>query len=92
MKTEAKEALPQTVAVKKKKLSYKEQRDLEALPVLIAQLEAEQKAISEKLADPALYKQEAGALQQLNHRFAEIDTLLLENLEKWEAIEARSKE
>ena len=91
VKTEAKEA-PQTVAVKKKKLSYKEQRDLEALPVLIAQLEAEQKAISEKLADPALYKQEAGALQQLNHRFAEIDTLLLENLEKWEAIEARSKE
>ena len=91
VKTETKEA-PQTVAVKKKKLSYKEQRDLEALPVLIAQLEAEQKAISEKLADPALYKQEAGALQQLNHRFAEIDTLLLENLEKWEAIEARSKE
>ncbi len=89
VKTEAKEA--PAPAAKQKKLSYKEQRDLEALPILIAQLEAEQKVISEKLADPDLYRQETGEVQRLHQRFAEIDALLLENLEKWEVIEARSK-
>ena len=78
-------------AAKPKKLSYKEQRELEELPKLIAQLEEEQAAISVKLADPDLYKQGADAAVRLNARFAEIDGLLLENLERWEVIEARSK-
>ncbi|MDB5764917.1 MAG: uup [Herminiimonas sp.] len=90
VKAQSKDA--QSVAVsRQKKLSYKEQRDLEELPVLIAKLEAEQKAISERLANPALYQQQTDEVQKLNQRFAEIDTLLLENLEKWEIIEARSK-
>ena len=74
-----------------KKLSYKEQRELETLPQLIADLEAEQKTISEQLADPDLYKQRPDEVQRLNNRFAEIDELLMENLEKWEAIEAKAK-
>ena len=77
--------------VKQKKLSYKEQRDLDALPALIASLEAEQKTISEQLADPELYRQRPDDVSLLNQRFAEIDTLLLENLEKWEEIEAKAK-
>ena len=76
---------------KQKKLSYKEQRELEELPKLIEQLEAEQRTITEQLADPALYKEQPEAVQQLNTRYAEIDTLLLESLERWESIEARAK-
>jgi len=76
---------------KPKKLSYKEQRELEELPKLIAQLEEEQAAISAKLADPDLYKAGGEEAGRLNARFAEIDGLLLENLERWEVIEARSK-
>jgi len=78
-------------AVKAKKLSYKEQRELEELPKQIAQLEEEQAAISTKLADPDLYKQGAEEAGRLNMRFAEIDSLLLASLERWEIIEARSK-
>ena len=78
-------------APKQKKLSYKEQRDLEALPILIADLEREQKTISDRLAHPDLYKESAVEIQKLHQRFAAIDASLLENLEKWEAIEARSK-
>jgi ATP-binding cassette subfamily F protein uup len=78
-------------AAKQKKLSYKEQRDLEELPVLIAKLEAEQKAISQQLADPDLYKQKPQEVQRLNQRFAEIDEQLMATLEKWEATEAKSK-
>ncbi len=78
-------------AAKPKKLSYKEQRELEELPTLIAALEAEQASITEKLADANLYKNGPEQANQLNARHAEIDEQLLEALEKWEVIEARSK-
>lgn len=87
-KAVAKEAQP--APVKSKKLSYKEQRELETLPGLIAGLEAEQKTISEQLADPELYRQRPDEVQRLNQRFAEIDDLLMQSLEKWEAIEAKA--
>jgi len=83
-------AAPVAAAAPKKKLSYKEQRDLESLPALIAQLEDEQKAITEKLADASLYSSQPEEVKRLNLRFEEIDGLLLESLEKWEAIEARA--
>jgi ATP-binding cassette subfamily F protein uup len=76
---------------KPKKLSFKEQRELEELPKLIADLEREQAEIGTKLADPDLYRQDPTAMQTLNARFTEIDSLLLLSLEKWEAIEARTK-
>ncbi|WP_423709151.1 ATP-binding cassette domain-containing protein [Undibacterium sp. WLX3042] len=78
-------------AAKAKKLSYKEQRELEELPKLIAQLEAEQAAITAKLADADLYKNGPDEANKLNARFAEIDEELLTALDKWESIEARSK-
>ncbi|HWX02228.1 ATP-binding cassette domain-containing protein [Collimonas sp.] len=90
-KAEVKAAEPVAPVAKQKKLSYKEQRELEELPVLIAKLEAEQKSITSQLEDPDLYKQKPEEVKRLNERFAEIDGLLLESLEKWEVIEARSK-
>ena len=91
-KAESKPAAKEAPAsARAKKLSYKEQRELETLPALIAGMETEQKAISEQLADPELYRQRPEEAQRLNQRFAEIDNLLLESLEKWEAIEAKAK-
>jgi ATP-binding cassette subfamily F protein uup len=91
-KGEAKPAAePVVAATKQKKLSYKEQRELDALPVLIAEIEAEQKTISAKLADPDVYKQKPEELQRLNQRFTKLEGELLEALEKWEQIEARGK-
>ncbi len=76
-------------AAKPKKLSFKEQRELEQLPQTIADLEAEQADISTRLADPGLYRQDPAEVQKLNQRFAEIDGLLMQALERWEAIESR---
>ena len=76
---------------KQKKLSFKEQRELEQLPKLIADLEAEQAAITTQIADPDLYRKDPAAMQKLNQRFSEIDAQLMESLEKWEVIEARAK-
>jgi ATP-binding cassette subfamily F protein uup len=83
--------IAQVAPSKQKKLSNKEQRDLEELPLLIAKLEDEQKVISLQLADPDLYKQKPQEVQRLNQRYAEIDEQMMEALERWEAIEARSK-
>jgi len=78
-------------APKAKRLSSKEQRELDELPAQIAALEAEQKSITEKLADPNLYREQPTEVKKLNERYAQLDEQLMASLEKWEAIEARSK-
>ncbi|RZA34010.1 MAG: ATP-binding cassette domain-containing protein, partial [Lysobacteraceae bacterium] len=76
---------------KKVKLSYKEQRELEELPQLIATLEDEQSAITAQMNSPDFYKQNPGDARRLSERHAEIDDLLLDALDRWERIEARSR-
>jgi ABC transport system ATP-binding/permease protein len=76
-------------AVAKRKLNNKEQRELDELPKLIAKLEDEQSAIAAILADPNIYKEKVAEVKRLNQRNSEIDQLLMEALERWEAIEAR---
>ena len=73
------------------KLSYKEQRELDGLPERIASLEEEQKTITAQLADGALYASDAGKAAQLATRHDEIEMELLEALERWEVLEAKSR-
>ncbi len=73
------------------KLSYKEQRELDGLPERIAALETEQKTISAQLADGSLYVSDAAKAAQLGTRHDEIEMELLEALERWEVLEAKSK-
>lgn len=70
------------------KLSYKEQRELDALPDEIAALETEQAEINTQLSDPEIFKdyEKAGVLQS---RAEKIEMLLLEKLERWEWLEAK---
>ena len=89
--TNASATTSSAAVAKPKKLSFKEQRELEQLPQLIADLEAEQTSISARLADASLYRQSPSDAQQLNQRYAEIDTLLVQALERWEEIESRSQ-
>jgi ATP-binding cassette subfamily F protein uup len=84
------EAAPATVpAAKAKKLSFKEQRELDELPKLIASLEDEQSALALQLSDPDFYKKNAAESKRVQARVEEIESLLLAALEKWEQIEAR---
>ncbi len=71
---------------RRRKLSYKEQRELEALPALLASLEAEQAAIQAQLADGTLYARDPGQATQLAQRHAELDDALLAALERQEAL------
>ncbi|MGO4303921.1 ATP-binding cassette domain-containing protein [Cupriavidus sp. RAF12] len=73
------------------KLSYKEQRELDGLPERINALEAEQKTLGAQLADGSLYATDPGKAAQLASRHDEIEMELLEALERWEVLEAKTK-
>ncbi|MFM0475003.1 ATP-binding cassette domain-containing protein [Paraburkholderia strydomiana] len=73
------------------KLSFKEQRELEALPEKIAALEAEQKAIGAQLEDGAIFAKDAQEGKRLSERYAAIDEELLLALERWDELEKRRK-
>ncbi|HEX2545636.1 MAG TPA: ATP-binding cassette domain-containing protein [Ramlibacter sp.] len=70
----------------KRKLGYKDQRELEALPALIEQLESEQKSIQAELADGLVYARDPGRAQQLAVRSEKIEEELMNALERWESL------
>ncbi|MBC5763392.1 ATP-binding cassette domain-containing protein [Ramlibacter albus] len=72
----------------KRKLSYKEQRELEALPALIESLEQEQRQIQEELSDGAVYRDDPPRAAQLAERSAAIEDELMAALERWEQLGA----
>jgi ABC transport system ATP-binding/permease protein len=71
------------------KLSYKEQRELDALPGRIEALEAEQAQINARLASSDLYAKEPQAVAGLHARHAAIEAELMLALERWELLGAR---
>jgi len=75
---------------KSDKLTWKEQRELEALPERIATLEAEQATLTRRLEDPALHAQAGQETTAIAARLGEIDEELLNLLDRWEALEARA--
>lgn len=71
-----------------RKLGYKETRELAELPGRIGALEDEQKEITRRLEDPALYQGDPRTANALSKRLAEIDGELTALLERWEALES----
>jgi len=71
---------------KAKKLSFKEQRELDGLPDRIAALEAEQKDIASALADGSLFSSDNTRALALTARNAAIDDELMAALERWEVL------
>ncbi|MGE5865349.1 MAG: ATP-binding cassette domain-containing protein [Rhizobacter sp.] len=73
---------------RKVKLSYKEQRELDALPGRIEALEAEQKQLAEQLSGTEIYS-DAKRLAAVQARVGAIEEELLAALERWEVLGAR---
>ncbi|HSC63433.1 MAG TPA: ATP-binding cassette domain-containing protein [Caldimonas sp.] len=73
---------------KPRKLSYKEQRELDALPARIEALEAEQKELGALLASADFYAEDPVRAEAAQMRYAQIDDELLVALERWEALGA----
>jgi len=71
------------------KLSYKEQKELEALPGVIEQLELEQAQIHAALAGTDIYKDQPDLVKTYQSRLSEIEEALMQSLERWEMLESR---
>ncbi len=69
------------------KLSYKEQRELEALPGQIEALEREQADIEQQVADPNFYRQDKPAIAKVISRLEAIQAELHQAYERWAALE-----
>jgi ATP-binding cassette subfamily F protein uup len=76
------------VAARPRKLSYKEQRELDGLPARIEALEREQKDLAAILASAELYAEDPPRAEAAQMRYGQIDDELLAALERWEALGA----
>ena len=73
----------------KRKLSYKEQRELDELPGRIEAMEKEQAELSALLNGSELYSQGAARITEVTARHAQLDEELLLALERWEELGSR---
>ncbi len=74
--------------VKKKKLSYKEQQELEQLPKLIDELETKQAKLTAQIGAASFYKQEPLAIAKTLDEMKEIEAKLEQVYDRWNELEA----
>ena len=77
------------VARAAKKLSYRERRELDALPARIEALEAEQGTLGGTIADPAFYKAPAATIAEALDRVQQIERELADMYARWDALDSR---
>ncbi len=83
------ESKPQAKA---KKLSYKLQRELEALPELLEKLENEIEQLQSQVNDADFFAQPVDATQPVLDRLTQAETELESAFERWEELEALQQE
>ena len=69
-------------------MTYKEVRELEALPERINELEMEKETLHLTLADPNYYRTAKDAVAKLTARLAQLELELAEAYRRWEELEA----
>jgi ABC transport system ATP-binding/permease protein len=73
----------------KRKLSYKEERELDSLPVQIESLEDEQRALNTHVAGPEFYKTGAEAIREALARLEHLQREIARAYERWDELESR---
>jgi ATP-binding cassette subfamily F protein uup len=80
-------ARPKQPPERPRKLTFREERELESLPERIATLEKEQEALHGTLSDPEFYRTAGAEVAQLNGRLEELDRELGDAYGRWEELE-----
>jgi ATP-binding cassette subfamily F protein uup len=80
---ESKQSPPQRA----RRLTYKEQRELDALPERIAELEAELDELHQQTADPAFYRKAPAEIISVNNRLQSLQDEVAEAYRRWEELE-----
>jgi len=73
--------------IKAKKLSYKDQRELDALPAQIETFETEVENLQTLMADDGFFKQEKDAIQKVQQQLSEAEAGLKHCYTRWEKLE-----
>lgn len=81
-----KPAVKKPAATATKKLSYKDQRELDALPDRIEQLETRQGELEAEIAAPEFYQQEHGVTDEVLARLTGLQTELEAAYARWEEL------
>ncbi len=84
-------AAPSASGKSKSKLSYKEERELGALPGEIEALEKEQRLLADTMSSADYPHTDAARVTQDGARIAQIEALIMDKLERWEHLEAESQ-
>jgi ATP-binding cassette subfamily F protein uup len=83
-KTEPRRSTPDRL----RKLTYREQQELDALPKQIETLESEQTALHQRLAEPTFYQQPGADIARATARLEELNIELQTAYARWEELEA----
>ncbi|MFI4889067.1 MAG: ATP-binding cassette domain-containing protein [Steroidobacterales bacterium] len=75
-------------AVKPRRLSYKDQRELELLPARIETLESEQAQLQAQVADPDLFRTDPGGAARSLQRLQALEQELQAAYVRWDALES----
>jgi ATP-binding cassette subfamily F protein uup len=73
-----------------RKLSFRETRELAALPAAITALESEQRALTARMCEPQYFRAGAERMRLDRGRAAEIEAQLSASLERWEYLESQA--
>ena len=84
---QAKQEKPAINTAKKKKLSFKEQQELDQLPALIQALEAEQTAHNLVISAPEFYQQDQTSITDALNKVRLLETKLEQAYLRWDALE-----
>jgi ATP-binding cassette subfamily F protein uup len=76
-----------TPAADKRKLSYQDQRELDALPGLIEELEQSQQALEEKVSDPGFYQRDQAEVEQVLADLTDVQAKLESAFERWSQLD-----
>jgi ATP-binding cassette subfamily F protein uup len=85
-------APPQSAPAARKKLSYREQQEHDALPARIDALEREHEALTARIAGPDFYKEGADAIKAALARVETAHDELLALYGRWDELESRSRQ
>ncbi len=78
--------------VREKKLTYKENKELEQLPELIDELESKQSALNEQINQPDFYKQAKDQVENVLAQLQQVTQQLEQAYQRWEELDAIAAE
>ncbi len=88
LKQEEQKTQPRPQKEKPRKLSFKEEKELEILPQRIEKLEKEQQQIHASMTDPAFYRESGAKVTESKARLEALEKELAEAYKRWEELAA----